>query len=113
LKWQLEQAPNHKRNDILFWVGCRFAELIVEGRLRPDNAIWFLIDGARTNGLRTEDGDARCMATIASAFGTVERQLAGAWRQSNGGPPMDQVTHSIKRWHRAYVLPSSGARNDD
>ena len=113
LKWQLDQAPNHKRNDILFWVGCRFAELIVEMRLRPDNAIWFLMDGARTNGLRTEDGDARCMATIASAFGTVERQLAGAWRQSHGGPPMDQVTHSIKRWHRAYVLPSSGARNDD
>jgi hypothetical protein len=27
------------------------------------------------------------MATIASAFGTVERQLAGAWRQHNGGPP--------------------------
>ena len=90
LKWQLEQAPNHKRNDILFWVGCRFAELIVEMRLRPDNAIWFLMDGARANGLRTEDGDARCMATIASAFGTVEPQLAGAWRQSNGGPPMDQ-----------------------
>ena len=90
LKWQLDQAPNHKRNDILFWVGCRFAELIVDGRLRPDNAIWFLMDGARTNGLRTEDGDARVMATIASAFGTVERQLAGAWRQSNGGPSMDQ-----------------------
>jgi hypothetical protein len=86
LKWQLDQAPNHKRNDILFWVGCRFAELIVEGRLRPDNAIWFLMDGARANGLRTEDGDARCMATIASAFGTVERQLAGSWRRSNGGP---------------------------
>jgi hypothetical protein len=81
-------APNHKRNDILFWVGCRFAELIVDGRLRPDDAIWFLMNGARANGLREEDGDRQCMITIASAFGTVERQLAGAWRQSNGGPSM-------------------------
>jgi hypothetical protein len=86
LQWQLEQAPNHKRNDILFWVACRFAELIVEVRLGPEVAITLLMGGCWTNGLRKEDGDARCMATIASAFGTVERQLDGAWRRSNGGP---------------------------
>jgi hypothetical protein len=86
LRWQLDQAPNAKRNDILFWVGCRFAELIVEMGFRPEHAITFLMDGAWTNGLIKEDGHARCQATIASAFGTVERQLAGAWRQSNGGP---------------------------
>jgi hypothetical protein len=91
LRWQLDMVPNHKRNDILFWVGCRFAELIVDGRLRPEHAIWFLMNGARTNGLREEDGDRQCMITIASAFGTVERMLAGAWRRSNGGPSMDEA----------------------
>jgi hypothetical protein len=112
LRWQLDMAPNHKRNDILFWVGCRFAELIVEKGLRPENAIWFLMAGARTNGLRTEDGDARCMATIASSFGTVERQLAGAWRRSNGGPPMDQGDTQHQTMAQGLRAPFSGNKGD-
>jgi hypothetical protein len=112
LRWQLDMAPNHKRNDILFWVGCRFAELIVDGRLRPEHAIWFLMNGARTNGLREEDGDRQCMITIASAFGTVERQLAGAWRQSNGGPSMHTSSEQHQTMAQGLPAPFSGNKGD-
>jgi hypothetical protein len=53
------------------------------------------------------------MATIASAFGTVERQLAGHGAKAMAGLQCIKWTHSIKRSHRTYVLPSSGAGMDD
>jgi hypothetical protein len=88
LRRQVERPPSGKRNDILFFVACRFAEIIAEDRLMAEYAISELRHACLRNGLRKEPGGEReMMATIASAFGTVERQLDGAWRRHNGGPP--------------------------
>ena len=88
LRRQVERPPSGKRNEILFFVACRFAEMVAEGEVKADRIIDLLRHECWTNGLRKEPGGEReMMATIASAFGTVERQLAGAWRQHNGGPP--------------------------
>jgi hypothetical protein len=87
LRRQVERPPSGKRNEILFFVACRFAEMVAEGEVKADRIIDLLRHECWANGLRKEPGGEReMMATIASAFGTVERQLAGAWRQSNGGP---------------------------
>ena len=87
LRRQVERPPSGKRNEILFFVACRFAEMVAEGGVKADRIIDLLRHECWTNGLLDEPGGEReMMATIASAFGTVERQLAGAWRQSNGGP---------------------------
>jgi hypothetical protein len=88
LRRQVERPPSGKRNEILFFVACRFAEMVAEGEVKADRIIDLLRHECWTNGLLDEPGgDREMMATIASAFGTVERQLAGAWRQHNGGPP--------------------------
>ena len=87
---QVERPPSGKRNEILFWVACRFAEMIAEDRLMAEFVISDLRHACLRNGLRKEPGgDREMMATISSAFGTVERQLAGAWRRSNGGPGIE------------------------
>jgi hypothetical protein len=75
LQQQLEFAPATKRNDRLFWVAATMFEIVAEGKLSRDVAIHLLMQGAKINGLRADDGEARCMATIASAEQTVERKL--------------------------------------
>ena len=88
LRRQVERPPSGKRNEILFFVACRFAEMVAEGEVKADRIIDLLRHECWANGLLGEPGgDREMMATIASAFGTVERHLAGAWRQHNGGPP--------------------------
>jgi hypothetical protein len=75
LRWQVQQAPDGKRNDMLFWASCRFAEMIVERKVHPEAAITLLMGEAWTSGLSREEGKARCLATIANGFNTIEQQL--------------------------------------
>jgi hypothetical protein len=87
LRSQLRGPAPSKRNDILFWVSCRFAEMIAEGLVRPKHAIDDLGTDCWANGLLKEPGgEHEFIGTVTSAFRTVERQLNGAWRRSNGGP---------------------------
>jgi hypothetical protein len=87
LRRQVERPPSGRRNEILFFVSCRLGEMIAEGEVKADRMIELLRDECWANGLRKEPGGEReMMATIASAWGTIERQIEGAWRRSNGGP---------------------------
>jgi hypothetical protein len=71
----VERAKPGNRNACLFWAACVYAEIIVEGKLKPELAMSLLISAAMTNGLLKEDGRERCKATILSGFRTVEMKV--------------------------------------
>ena len=71
----VEYAAVGTRNTKLFCAACTLAEIVHEGHLKMWVAVHLLEQACRVNGLRKDDGRERCMATIASAFATVERKL--------------------------------------
>jgi hypothetical protein len=86
----VEQAPQGKRNDALFFAACRMAEMVIEshGRSRifcrqrraafePLAAL--LREACSVNGLLAEDPGA-VAATIASAFRRIEESPKGGGR---------------------------------
>jgi hypothetical protein len=77
IQTMLEAAPKGRRNHELFKAACLFAEIVAEGLMKPSVATALLESACHTNGLWRDPGDGpeRCRATIASAFGTVERKL--------------------------------------
>jgi hypothetical protein len=77
---KVERAQKGKRNHVLFWAACRYAEMIGRGEVQVGIARRLLIAGCEINGLWRDpkDGPERCMNTIASAFDQVERRLLEA-----------------------------------
>ena len=63
----LEQAPEGRRNAVLFWAGCRLAEMLAAGA--PASWVEVLERAGEAVGL--ERGEVR--DTVASALGRVER----------------------------------------
>jgi hypothetical protein len=73
IRW-LERAERGTRNDWLYRASCVFAEMIGEGKIKPNVAVHLLLGACRVNGLLQEDGEAACRDTIASAFRRVEER---------------------------------------
>jgi hypothetical protein len=71
----VERARPGNRNACLHWAACTYAEIIAEGRLKPEVAMGLLMSAAHLNGLVRDDGREQCRATILSGFSLVERKL--------------------------------------
>jgi hypothetical protein len=50
LRRQVERPPSGKRNEILFFVACRFAEMVAEGEVKADRIINLLRHECWANG---------------------------------------------------------------
>jgi hypothetical protein len=64
----VETAPRGTRNDRLFWASCRLAEIVAEGRLKPNVAAQLLSSAAWLCGLTRDDGERAVASTIASGL---------------------------------------------
>ena len=76
LERKLGRAPPSTRNNELFKIACLTAEMVDEGVLHPNHAMAVLINGCLENGLLRDSGRTQCVATIRSAFRTVEEKMA-------------------------------------
>jgi Bifunctional DNA primase/polymerase, N-terminal len=65
---KVELAKPGNRNAMLYWAACRFAEIVAEGRLKPEVAEKLLRSAAQMCGLVRDDGAEQVTATIASGF---------------------------------------------
>ena len=76
---KVERTKKGKRNDVLYWAACLYAEMIARHEVQVGIARRLLIAGCEVNGLWRDphDGPERCMATIASAFYRVEQKILG------------------------------------
>ena len=60
-------AREGERNCVVFWAGCRFAELVREGAIAESAAIAIIIEAAGRAGLHLDEA----RRTAASAFRTI------------------------------------------
>ena len=69
----VETAPRGTRNDRLYWAACRFAEIVAEGKLKPNVAEQLLSSAAWLCGLTRDDGKRAVEATITSGLRSRSR----------------------------------------
>jgi hypothetical protein len=69
----VETAPRGTRNDRLYWAACRFAEIVAEGKLKPNVAEQLLSSAAWLCGLTPDDGKRAVEATITSGLRSRSR----------------------------------------
>jgi hypothetical protein len=74
------KRPGTGRNQALYNYSCVYREIMAEGRaeLTREEAVRLLMYAAGSNGSIKKHGRDRCMATVLSGFGMVERKLGGA-----------------------------------
>ena len=93
----VEDARPTTRNETLFWVACRFGEMIDEGKLTRPIAEQLLVSAACLCGLVREDGIDRVGKTIASG---LAKGLAAGRPENDGAAsvqailnkPIDEIT---------------------